>query len=110
MLVSVIHKSCGVEEANWEERLPVILWAYHTTYKVTTGHTPFQLMYGQEIVMPMEYMVPNLRIVVENRLGDTKSLKKQLYQLNKLDKRRIMAQWAMKNMQRQRKYWHKHLQ
>lgn len=110
VLVSVIHKSCGVEEADWEERLPAILWAYRTMYKVTTGHTPFQLMYGQEAVMPMEYMVPSLRIAVENRLGDTESLKERLYQLNKLDERRVMAQWATENMQRRQKYWHdKHL-
>lgn len=52
VLVSIIYKSCGVEQEDWEERLLAVLWAYRTTYKVTTGHTPFQLMYGQEAVVP----------------------------------------------------------
>lgn len=44
ILVFVICKSCGVEGKDWEERLLSILWAYCMAYKVTTGHTPFQLM------------------------------------------------------------------
>lgn len=33
ILIVVIYKSCGVEGEDWEEKLPSILWAYHTTYK-----------------------------------------------------------------------------
>ena len=36
-----------------EELLP-ILWAYHTTYKVTTRATPFLLTYGAEVVVLLE--------------------------------------------------------
>lgn len=95
VLVSIIYKSCGVEREDWEERSPVVLWAYYTTYKVTTGHTPFQLMYGQEAVVPAEYTVPSMHIVVDNQLGDEESLKARLVNLTKLDERQIMAQWAM---------------
>lgn len=87
----VIDKLCGVEKDDWEERLPLVLWAYRTTYKVTTGQTPFQLMYGQEVVVPVEFMVPSLRIAIKNRLGDMESLRESLYALNKLDERRMMA-------------------
>ena len=45
ILVSIIYKSCAVEGEDWEEKLPFALWDYLTTYKVTTGHTPFQLMF-----------------------------------------------------------------
>lgn len=41
ILDSVIYKSYVIEQVDWEERLPSILWAYRTTYKVTTGQTPF---------------------------------------------------------------------
>ena len=69
--------------------LPSALWAYCTSYKVTTGHTPFQLMYGQEAVVSIEFMVPSLTIAIDNKLGDMKSLKERLYNLNKLDERRL---------------------
>lgn len=86
VLVSIIYKSCGVEQEDWDERLPVVLRAYRTTYKVTTGYTPFQLMYGQEAVVPAEYTVPSLRVAVDNRLGDEESLSARLGDLIKLDK------------------------
>ncbi|XP_059068199.1 uncharacterized protein LOC131858767 [Cryptomeria japonica] len=89
-----------------EERVPVVLWAYCITYKVTTGHTPFQLMYGQEAVVPAKYTVPSLRVAVENRLGDIESMNARLDGLVKLDERRLMAQWTTKVAQRQRKHWH----
>lgn len=43
------------------------------------GDTPFQLINDQEVVGFIEYMVLSVRIVVENRLGDTKSLKELLF-------------------------------
>ena len=33
----------------------------------------------------MEFMVPSLRIAIENKLGDMGSLRERLYNLNKLD-------------------------
>lgn len=42
----------------------------------------------------MEFGVPSLRIAVEHRLGETKSLKERLNALIKLDEKRALAQWA----------------
>ena len=36
------------------EELLSMLWAYRTTYKVTTGPTPFVLAYGAEVVVSLE--------------------------------------------------------
>ncbi|XP_074348514.1 uncharacterized protein LOC141687210 [Apium graveolens] len=38
----------------WVDELLPILWAYHTTYKVTTEATPFMLAYGAEAVIPLD--------------------------------------------------------
>ncbi|XP_074336715.1 uncharacterized protein LOC141673886 [Apium graveolens] len=38
----------------WVDELLPILWAYQTTYKVTTEATPFMLAYGAEAVVPLE--------------------------------------------------------
>ena len=46
ILVAILYKTCGVEEQDWEERIPAIVWAYRTTYKGTRRHTPFHLMHG----------------------------------------------------------------
>jgi len=37
-----------------------LLFIYSTTYKVSTRHIPFQLVYGLYPLMPTEYLVPTL--------------------------------------------------
>ena len=58
-----------------------ILWAYRTTCKKLTGHTPFKLAYGQEVGMPMEYIVTSLRVVVLNEMVDEETLNERLLHL-----------------------------
>ncbi len=36
----------------------MILYAYCKTFRVTTKHTPFQLVHGFYPLMPTEYMLP----------------------------------------------------
>ena len=109
-MVAIIYKSCAVEVEAWEEKLPSALWAYRTAYKVTTGHTPFQLMFGQEAVVPVEFLIPSLRIALENKLGDMASLRERLHNLNKLEEKQLLAQWATEVTQNRHKAWHdKHL-
>ncbi|XP_074327774.1 uncharacterized protein LOC141665689 [Apium graveolens] len=38
----------------WADELLQVIWAYHTTCKVTTEATPFMLAYGAEVVVPLE--------------------------------------------------------
>jgi hypothetical protein len=37
--------------------LPTALWAYRTTYKVSTQHTPYELIYGLMPLLPIEFIV-----------------------------------------------------
>lgn len=67
-------------------------------------------MFEQEAVVPAEFMVPSLRIAIDNRLDNMESLRERMYRLSKLNDRRLMAQWATKVAQTRRKAWHdKHL-
>jgi len=76
------------------------LWTYRIAYKVTTKQTPFQLVYGQEAILPIELEVQSLRIAMEHRLGGEDSLKERYTMLKKLDETRRQAYlntWAMQN-------------
>ena len=70
------------------QRVLDALWAYRTAYKVTTKHTPFQLVYGQEAILPIEFEIQSLRIAIDNRLDNVESLKQRCYELEQLDERR----------------------
>jgi hypothetical protein len=61
--------------------LTVALWAYITTYKVSTHTTPFSLVFGVEAILAMEFEVPSLRIAIDEWLDDSQSLKDRLGRL-----------------------------
>jgi len=56
-----------------------------------TGQTPFQLVYGKEAVMPMEYIVPSLRIAAIIGMVDHGALEERLGQLEELEEEWFLA-------------------
>jgi transposase InsO family protein len=62
ILETMLMKICSVDRDDWVSTVPTVLWAYKTTCKKFTMKTPFKLVYGLEAVVPMEYLVPSLRI------------------------------------------------
>lgn len=66
-------------------RVPTVLWAYRMTCKTFTGQMPFRLVYGIEVVMLMEYIVPSLCIATFTIMKDHKALEEWLPQLIELE-------------------------
>jgi hypothetical protein len=57
-----LSKVCCANRDDWYERVPTVLWAYHTTTKKLHKFTLFQLVYGREAVVPIEFI--NLSIFI----------------------------------------------
>lgn len=74
-------------------RVSVVLLAYSTTCKKLTRQTPFRLVYGIEVVMPMEYVVPSLHIMAFTRMADHRDLEERLMQLTELEEDRFLARF-----------------
>ena len=106
ILCKILTKTISGAGTDWDTKLFAALWAYRTAYKVTTNATPFQVVYGQEAILPIELEVPSLRIAVEYRLGDTESLQFRLFQLEKLDETRAQALLTMETTQKRRKSYY----
>ena len=47
----------------WIVHLPNALWAYRNSPKSATGFSPFSLVYGTEVVSPVEIIIPSLRVM-----------------------------------------------
>ena len=81
ILDTVLTKVCNANHDEVELKILAVLWAYRTTCKWLTGQTPFKLFYGQEAVIPMEYIVPSLRIAATISMDDAKALEERIAQL-----------------------------
>ena len=53
-------------KGRWVDELSHVLWAHRTSIKVSTGDTPFSLVYGTEAVIPAEIGMPTIRTAEVN--------------------------------------------
>ncbi|CAF1622019.1 unnamed protein product [Adineta ricciae] len=51
---SKIAALSNVNRTNWDEQLPFVTFNYNTSIHTTTGHIPFELMYGRTPVLPFD--------------------------------------------------------
>ena len=56
---------------DWLKKFPFALWAYHMSCHTSTGATPFSLVHGMEVVLPVEMEVSSLRVALENQITKT---------------------------------------
>ena len=67
------------------------LWAYRTSFRTSTGPTPYSLVYGMEAVLPVEIEMGSLRVELEHQISVTEWAQSRYDQLSLLDERRLRA-------------------
>ena len=80
-----------------------MLWSYRTSFRATTGETPFSLAYGVEVVIPIEIGMPTFRIdnFDEENNGVMLALATDLLE----EKREISQVWAIALQQVAARYY-----
>ena len=71
--------------------LPFALHGYRTSARMSTGATPYSLVYGIEAVLPIEVQIPSLRIMKDAGLSKDDWIHTRLDQLNLIDEKRLTA-------------------
>ncbi len=61
-LGKLLTKLVNAYQTNWDVMLVTALWAYWTANKVTTQYTPFKLVYGIQLITPVEFAIPTKKI------------------------------------------------
>ena len=79
VLVIMIRQITGIHRSNWHNMLFSALWAYRTSVKTSTEFTPFQLVYGLEVVLPIQCEISSLQMGIELLLATSEEEKHLLY-------------------------------
>jgi hypothetical protein len=65
-----LTKVCCANHEDWDERVLKVLWAYWITTNKLHKYTPFQLVYGQESMVPAKFISPSLFVAQATQMID----------------------------------------
>jgi len=102
---AILTKIVASHRHDWASRLPEALWAYRTTWRNTTGYSPYQLVFGEEPIFPIEFEIQTLRIAEEVGLNLNESQINILQQIIEIDEIRLSALQHTTLIQLQRTKW-----
>ncbi|MCO5567206.1 hypothetical protein L7F22_020894 [Adiantum nelumboides] len=105
ILGSVLTKIVSDKRSDWELKLPAALWAYRVAYKTAIGTTPFNMVYGLDAILPMEFLIPTLR-VAKSLEWTGHELSEGLDELEQLDETCLAAVHGMYALKRRQKKFH----
>jgi hypothetical protein len=106
VIEAILTKTVKESRKDWSNRLLEALWAYRTTWRNTTGFSPYELVYGKSVVFPVEFEIKTLRTALTANLDLTDAQTARLQQLNELEEKRLDAIQQTTVIQQQRSQWH----
>jgi hypothetical protein len=70
-LIKLIKKKIEENTRRWHDVLSKVLWAHRISTHGATKVTPFELVYGQEAILPVEVNLGAYRLAKQNDLDAT---------------------------------------
>lgn len=90
-LIRIIKRTVDQNQKNWHKALVNALWADRITKKASIGTSPFNLVYGREVVLPTHLVIPSLSLVQYIDEVSTSSLQLRQMEIIKLEEQREQA-------------------
>ena len=88
---------------DWHLQLPYTRWEYRTSIWSSIGATPYSLVYGMEVVLPIEIGISSLRMVLESEIPEGDWSQSRYDQLCIMDEKRFKALYHIQGFQRRLK-------
>jgi hypothetical protein len=107
---NTLTKICNLNRDESGLKVPTILLEYRTTCNNLTGKTPFIFVYGQEVVVPLYYLIPRMCIVGIIDMTERGTAQEILTQLMELEEEKTIAGFNKEVQKAKDKSWHdKHI-
>eukprot|EP00253_Pinus_taeda_P019572 PITA_19572 len=90
-LIKIIKRTIDQNHKNWHKSLIYALWADQITHKASIDTSPFNLVYGKEVVLPTHLAIPSLALVQYIDEAPTSSLQLRQLEIIKLEEQREQA-------------------
>jgi hypothetical protein len=62
-IVNSLLKYCSKDQENWDQYLPLVLWADWISVCRTTGYSAFELVYRRDCLLPINLSLPSWSLV-----------------------------------------------
>ncbi|KAL6348421.1 hypothetical protein AAG906_005729 [Vitis piasezkii] len=89
--IKTILRKIVENSRDWSEKLSFALWAYGTSFRTSIGATPYSLVYGMEVVLPVKIEMGSLRVALKQQIFEREWAQAQFDWLNLLDEKRLRA-------------------
>ena len=84
ILIKLIKKKIEENPKRWHEVLSEALWAHRISRHGATKVTPFELVYGQEAVLPVEVNLDAYRLANQNDLSAVDYYNSMMYNIDEV--------------------------
>jgi hypothetical protein len=91
VLIKIIKKRIQDNPRRWHEKLSEALWAHRTSRHRVMKVAPFELVYGQEAVLPVEIGLQSLRVTQQGSLSTKEYHKLMMDKIDDVHESRFKA-------------------
>ena len=91
ILIKLVKKKIEVNPKRWHEVLSEALWVHRISRHGATKVTPFELVYGQEAVLPVEINLDAYRLAKQNDLSAVVYHDLMMDNINEVTDKRLKA-------------------
>jgi hypothetical protein len=91
VLIKIIMKRIKDNPRRWHEKVLEAMWAHRTSRHGVTMVTPFELVYGQEVVLLIEIILQNLMIIGQGYLSAKEYTVLMMDKIDESPERRLKA-------------------
>lgn len=71
----MLSKYINVKQTEWDDYIDCVVMAYNSSVHETTGITPFRMMFGSEMTIPVDLQTESLEIGKGEKISETKYVK-----------------------------------